>query len=916
MKTVKVFFLLLIIIMLTSTLCYGKSETGTEWITGNSVTINTFPYGIASWAQSNNPAAIAIDTSGNLWVASEDQSVTKLSSTGATLGNYPVLKLYPSFIAIDPLGRIWVAGDGPSTNDGAQDLVALNSTGTSAMYFDIGSNLGTYTNNGARAMAIDPNGNVWVADGVDTINGCSYNGTSCFTNLVSKINSSGQKVNFDLSPSNLNCLGGETGVAFDASGNGWFVDPCNGYLTELGSAGEYKRILNWPNNNYGQTAGVAIDQSGNIWVTNLPNCAVTKLSPAGATLGTFSLQTPSGSYLQLSECPKGPIVIDGAGNVWVEGGSMWELSPTGNVLKVIGIYPDDFGSSAGGSSGLVIDSSGNVWTTVREYSLMAEIVGVAKGPQYFPGTQSQCTYTFSPSGYAFNAAGNTGSLTVTPTSSSCAWTVSTTNPWITITSGSSGTGTGTVGYSVAANSGAARTGTITVGGQTFTVTQAGWTYSNSIGTRNSIKITDMSGSLSSSGGTITVKAWDTTGNVIAEASSAAPLTLYNNGTTTIAGTNLAARFPTETPILYALSAGSSQYIITNVKSSSDGTLNVPNGYTSGTTNFVSNSVGPRNSIKITDMSGSLSTSGAAITVAAWDVNGIVIPEATTAPALTLPSHGTITIAGTDLAARFPTDTPMSYSFTVASSQYVITNVKSSTDGSINIPYSYPSGTTNFVANSIGPRNTIMISDVSGSLSTSGAAITISAWDANGKALTQSGTAAPLTLHSHGTKTIAGTDLAAWFTGGIPMSYSFTVASSKYIITNVKSSTDGTISIPYVYYGGTTTYDSNDITPYSTIKITDVSGSLSSSGAAITVAAWDASGKALTQSASATPPTLLNYGTAIINGTNLAAWFTGGTPVLYEFTIGSSMYLVTNVTSNTASTISIPSVYSSGVAGGI
>ena len=81
---------------------------------------------------------------------------------------------------------------------------------------------------------------------------------------------------------------------------------------------------------------------------------------------------------------------------------------------------------------------------------------------------------------------------------------------------------------------------------------------------------------------------------------------------------------------------------------------------------------------------------------------------------------------------------MSYSFTVASSQYVITNVKSSTDGSINIPYSYPSGTTNFVANSIGPRNTIMISDVSGSLSTSGAAITIAAWDANGKALLNPG----------------------------------------------------------------------------------------------------------------------------------------------------------------------------------
>ena len=54
------------------------------------------------------------------------------------------------------------------------------------MYFDIGSSIGTYTNNGARAMAVDPNGYVWVVDGVDTINGCSYNGTLVLQILCQK----------------------------------------------------------------------------------------------------------------------------------------------------------------------------------------------------------------------------------------------------------------------------------------------------------------------------------------------------------------------------------------------------------------------------------------------------------------------------------------------------------------------------------------------------------------------------------------------------------------------------------------------------------------------------------------------------------------------------------------------------------
>ena len=39
-----------------------------------------------------------------------------------------------------------------------------------------------------------------------------------------------------------------------------------------------------------------------------------------------------------------------------------------------------------------------------------------------------------------------------------------------------------------------------------------------------------------------------------------------------------------------------------------------------------NSVGPRNSIKVTDMSGTLPSAGGTISVSAWDTNGTSIPE--------------------------------------------------------------------------------------------------------------------------------------------------------------------------------------------------------------------------------------------------------------------------------------------------
>ncbi|MDQ5986809.1 MAG: hypothetical protein CSYNP_02542 [Syntrophus sp. SKADARSKE-3] len=430
-----------------------------------------------------------------------------------------------------------------------------------------------------------------------------------------------------------------------------------------------------------------------------------------------------------------------------------------------------------------------------------------------------------------------------------------------------------------------------------------WIYSNSVGSQNSIKITDMSGTLPAAGATIMVKAWDVGGNALPESANAPVLTLYNNGTTTVAGSELAARFPTGTPILYAISSNSPIYVATNTKISRDSVLDVSNGYTSGTSNFITNSVSSRNSIKISDMSGALTSSGASITVAAWDGSGNPIPESGGATPLKLNNNGTAIVAGADLVARFPTGSPVTYAFSVSSSKYVIANVKSSTNGVINIPFSYTSGTTNYVSNSIGSLNTIKITDVSGTLPSTGASITVNAWDADGNVLTPLANASPLTLTNNSTTTITGSSLTARFIGK-PMMYEFVVGSGKYILTNTKNSMDGTIAIPYVYTSGTSNYVTNSVSSQTAIKITDISGSLSPSGATITVSAWDANGNSLLQSPNAAALTLSNHATTTITGTNLAARFPSGTPAAYSFNVGSTQYLITNLTANANGTINI------------
>jgi hypothetical protein len=91
-----------------------------------------------------------------------------------------------------------------------------------------------------------------------------------------------------------------------------------------------------------------------------------------------------------------------------------------------------------------------------------------------PPPPPACTYAVAPATQAVPAAGGSGSVTVTASDPSCAWSVANGAPaWISITSPASGSGNGSVTFNAAANgTGAARSGTLTIAGQTATITQS------------------------------------------------------------------------------------------------------------------------------------------------------------------------------------------------------------------------------------------------------------------------------------------------------------------------------------------------------------------------------------------------------------------------------------------------------------
>jgi hypothetical protein len=78
----------------------------------------------------------------------------------------------------------------------------------------------------------------------------------------------------------------------------------------------------------------------------------------------------------------------------------------------------------------------------------------------------------SPVTQSVSSDGSLGSVSITASAPTCAWTSASSADWLVVLRNSSGTGSGTLDYGVARNpQEVERTGTIVIGGQTFTVTQ-------------------------------------------------------------------------------------------------------------------------------------------------------------------------------------------------------------------------------------------------------------------------------------------------------------------------------------------------------------------------------------------------------------------------------------------------------------
>jgi sugar lactone lactonase YvrE len=288
----------------------------------------------------------------------------------------------PTAMALDANGNAWVASYFSA-------LTELPPLGTGGAVQQISS--ATAVLKESYGLTVDGSNNIWVA------NEQSGSGINHGSGNVVEFSSSGQVV----SGANGYSAGGvyfPQGLAADTTGNVWVVDYGDSMVTLLsGNGSAVNGSTAWGAGQLFLPVAVAVDASHNAWVANQSSNTITKVSPDGS------------SATQVSCCNGASgLAVDQGGNVWVAnyfGSSVSEVSSSGAVLLN--------GQTGGGvdhPEAVAIDGAGRVWVSNFHTGSISEFAGskasspgVPLSPATGLGTDAQLG---SPFALAIDASGN------------------------------------------------------------------------------------------------------------------------------------------------------------------------------------------------------------------------------------------------------------------------------------------------------------------------------------------------------------------------------------------------------------------------------------------------------------------------------------------------------------------------------
>ena len=336
--------------------------------------------GPGSAASFSQPAGVAVDGAGNVYVADSFNNKIRI---------------------IDAIGAV-------TTLAGSGIAGLTNGTGTGASF------------NGPGGVAVDSDGNVYVAD--------TYNLS------VRKVSGTGAVTTLTSSGPIMNPNGVAVDDSFNVYGTGnsnsvWKVTSAGVVTTLAGSrsAGSIDAVGTGASFNY--PTGVAIDAAGNVYVADAFNNRIREVSPAGvvttlAGSGSAGSIDATGTGASFNN-PAG-VAVDGAGNVFVadqHNNRIRMVDPAGVVTTLAGT--GDLGSTDGAGTAatfqypksVAVDGSGNVFVADQGSN---EVRKITQTQQEIPLitwlTPAAISFDTALSATQMNATANVaGSFVYTPT---------------------------------------------------------------------------------------------------------------------------------------------------------------------------------------------------------------------------------------------------------------------------------------------------------------------------------------------------------------------------------------------------------------------------------------------------------------------------------------------------------------------
>jgi sugar lactone lactonase YvrE len=403
-----------------------------------------FENGTGSGAKFNSPAGIAVDTTGNVYVAdtfnglirkiTSAATVTTLagsvvSSKGSTDGTSSVARFnFPAGVAVDGTNNVYVADTWNHT------IRKISAAGVVTTLAGSAGNPGSTdgTGNTARfyspcGLALDKAGNIYVADTYNcTIRKVTPAGVvTTFAGVAGSYgsaNGTGSEARFD-SP---------RGIAVDSAGIVYVADysqtirkiTAAGVVTTLaGSAGERGSADGTGSDaRFYSPSGIAVDNAGNIYVADRDNYTIRKITSSGVVTTVAGSPGSSGSADGTGSDARflstDGIAVDGTGNIYVTDKgfhTIRKITSSGATTTIAGGYGNADGSGSAAKfdepEGIAVDGAGVVYVADSYNSTIR--VGIPAAPPVITSASTANATVGSAFSYQVAATNSPTSFTAT-----------------------------------------------------------------------------------------------------------------------------------------------------------------------------------------------------------------------------------------------------------------------------------------------------------------------------------------------------------------------------------------------------------------------------------------------------------------------------------------------------------------------